>query len=526
MERLKDFEQVEDPAEITAEDLENAVDRAAAYSDETFGGFGQGPGAKPKFPNPSTLEMILRRHIRKGDAESLAIVDLALTKMAQGGIHDHIGGGFHRYSVTRDWLVPHFEKMLYDNGQLLSLYAWAHQVTGNELYKQTAEDIALWVKREMTDPRGGFFSAQDADDPGGPEGEGGFYVWSPDQIDALFPDKKVATFLKAWFDVSKEGNWEEKPGKSILQVKATVAEVAEQVGLDEEAARAAIENAKAVMYPEREKRPKPMTDTKVLTAWNGLMISGFARAHQAFGNDEYLAMARNAARFIKSEMTADGKLLRRWREGEAAHAGVVDDYAYMIAAYLDLYESDFDAAWLEEALRLTRVAIDLFYDAEEGGFFYTARDGEALITRSKNGFDAARPSANGVMPHNMLRLFALTGDTGLREKAHKTIRYFGARSTQSSLGFGAILNSAEYLLSGGREIFIAGNPEDAATLALIEAVWKDMDRNRVLAIATPGIEKLLPPAAGKTYVDGKPAMYVCRNFTCDRPITDPDDYAK
>ncbi|MEE8104731.1 MAG: thioredoxin domain-containing protein [Planctomycetota bacterium] len=519
--RLRDSEEAEDPADISAADLESACDRAAAYHDEVFGGF----GVQPKFPSPSTVAMILRRHLRKGDAESLAIVNLTLTKMAHGGIHDHIGGGFHRYSVTRDWLVPHFEKMLYDNAQLLSLYAWAYQVTGDELYKETAEDIALWVKREMTDPSGGFYSAQDADDPGGPEGEGGFYVWSPAEINALF-DGKEAAFLKRWFDVSRDGNWHERPGKSILQVKFALEEAAKAAGIDVPAARAAIKKARETMYPVREKRPKPMTDTKVLTAWNGLMISGYARAYQALGNADYLAMAQKAAAFIKKTMTLEGKLLRRWREGDAAHAGVLDDYAYMIAAYLDLYESDFDASWLEEALRLTRVAIDLFYDGKEGGFYYTARDGEALISRSRPGFDNARPSGNGVMPANLLRLFALTGDTGFRDKAQKTLRYFGARSTQSALGFGAILNAAAYSLDGGREIFIAGDPADAATRALIEAVWRDTDRNRAVAVVTPGIEKLLPPAAGKVPVNGKPAAYVCRNFTCELPVTDPAKIGK
>ena len=278
------------------------------------------------------------------------------------------------------------------------------------------------------------------------------------------------------------------------------------------------------MYQAREKRPKPITDKKVLTGWNGLMISGFCRAYQVLGERAYLDAAKRAGAFIRNTMTtSDGRLLRRYEDGEAAHGGVLPDYAYMIAAYLDLYESTFDESWLKEALRLQALTLELFLDPKQGGFFFTPKDGEKLIARGRNGFDQARPSGNGVMAMNLLRTAELTGKQDLRAHAQKTLDYFGSRVTASAMGFSALLNALDFSQKGTREIFIAGAPDDPATLALIEAVWKDPSPNRVIALVKPGIEKLLPPAAGKDPVDGRPAAYVCKNFTCKAPVTTPEE---
>ncbi|MHC4342530.1 MAG: thioredoxin domain-containing protein [Planctomycetota bacterium] len=522
--RIADFVQevydMEEPEALGAETLESAREMAEAQFDETYGGFGWPPRFAPKFPSSSSLELMLRWALRKKDKTAMKVVDKSLEAMAHGGIHDHVGGGFHRYSTTRDWLVPHFEKMLYDNAQLLGLYAWAHLATGRTLYAETARDIARWVQVEMTDPKGGFFSAQDADDPGGPEGEGGFYVWDPAAIGELF-DETESKVLSARFDITEQGNWPERPGKSLLQVVRTKEEVAKTCGVKPEEVEAILERCIRRMYDVREKRPKPMTDTKVLSGWNGLMISGFAKAYQALGETSYLDSALAAGRFLRKELIKEGRLQRRWAEGEAAHDAVAADYAYVIAAFLDLYESTFEIEWLEEALRLNRKAVELFYDPKEGGFFFTAKDGEKLIARGKSGFDQARPSGNGVMALNLLRIAELSGDMEAREKAKKTLDYFGARVSQAALGFSAVLNALDFMQKDTREIFIAGPMEDPATRALIDAVWKDPSPNRVVALVTPGVEKLLPPAKGKVVVDGKPAAYVCRNFTCAAPVTDP-----
>ena len=517
----------EEPGPLPDGVLEDARHMVERFYDREAGGFAGPPAHEPKFPSPSTLEMLLRwsqRHPE--DTDALGMVTNTLDRMGRGGIHDHVGGGFHRYSVTRNWLVPHFEKMLYDNAQLLGLYAWAHRATGKELYAETARDIALWVRREMTHPDGGFYSAQDADDPGGPEGEGGFYVWDPAEIAALFPDPGEAKALQAWFDVTDDGNWfvhgqHEKPGKSILQVTRTPEEAAKEAGLSVDDLRALLPRARARMYEVREKRPKPMTDTKVLAGWNGLMISGYCVAYQALGDEAFLEAAVKAGRFLRGNLMKDGRLRRRWAEGEAAFDAVLADYGAVIAPCLDRYESTLDREWLAEALRLEALATKLFFDPKDGGYFFTAADAEKLIARSKPGFDSAKPSGNGLMAMNLMRIAELTGAEGPRERAEKTLHYFGNRVSHSALGHGALLNACDFLRSGPREIFIAGERDDPATRALVQAVWRDPDRNRVLALAGPGIVDLLPPAEGKVPVDGKPAAYICRNFACDAPVTDP-----
>ena len=290
--------------------------------------------------------------------------------------------------------------------------------------------------------------------------------------------------------------------------------------------RALVDRATARMYLEREKRPKPMTDTKVLTSWNALMISAFCRAHQALGDPEYKDAALAAGRFLKTHLVRDGRVLRRWADGEAAHEGVLDDYAYLVAAWLDLYETTFDRAWLEEALALHARTVDLFHDEEAGGFFFTARDGEPLLARSKPAFDSAIPSGNGVMAMNLLRIHKLTGDPRARETALRVLQRFGGSVAQAPLGAGALLSALDFAQEGTREIFIAGDLKEPATRALVEAVWRNPDPNRVLVLVTPGIEDLLPPAEGKTRVGGRPAAYVCRDFTCGAPTTEPKDLMK
>jgi uncharacterized protein YyaL (SSP411 family) len=286
--------------------------------------------------------------------------------------------------------------------------------------------------------------------------------------------------------------------------------------------RAAVARITARMYEARERRPKPITDTKVIAGWNGLMISGFARAYQALGDEAHLDAARDAGLFLRERLVRDGRLLRRWADGEAAHDAVLDDYAYVVAAFLDLYESTFDAAWLEEALRLAQVATDLFHDADGGGFFFTAKDGEPLLARGKSGFDNAQPSGNGVMALNLLRIASLTGDGGARERAEGTLRAFGSRLAEGALGFGQILNAIDFLQGRPREIVLAGAAGDPATRALAEAVWRDPDPNRVLALAAPGTAALLPPVAGKSPLGGRAAAYVCRGNTCLEPVTTPE----
>jgi len=463
-----------------------AAHAAVRNADRQMGGWG-GPQQAPKFPQPSVIELLLRFHLRDGDEDALAAAELALTRMARGGIHDHVGGGFHRYSTTRDWLVPHFEKMLYDNAQLLGLYAWAYRITGDELYRETALDTARWVMREMTGEHGAFFSAQDADDPGGPEGEGGFYVWTLDQVRGLLDDPSG---VLARFDVTEKGNWPHRPGANILQVRddAPDADVSREL--------------------------ETMTDTKVLAGWNGLMISGFCWSFQLLGEQGHLDAAVRAGEFIRKKMWIDGRLRRRWADGEAAHDGVLDDYAWVVSAFIDLYESTFEERWLKDAIALQAKADELFFDRAGGGYYYTAKDGEKLIARGKDALDHARPAGNAVMAENLMRLMHLTGDLSYRERARKTFDAFGDSAGRLLFHAAALLCALDYAADDTEEIFLADG-EGFAELA--RAVWRSPARNRVVAKAPSFLE----PAKGKNAVDGKAAAYVCRNFTCETPETDP-----
>jgi len=504
--------------------IELARYAAERSSDREQGGWGRPPAYAPKFPGCTAIDLLLRFYLRHGDDGALKTATLALEKMALGGIHDHVGGGFHRYSTTRDWLVPHFEKMLYDNAQLLPLYAWAYRITGNELFRDAAMDTARWVQREMTGAEGGFFSAQDADDPGGPEGEGGFYIWDPEGLEELLAEslgKDAARAVALRYDVTAQGNWSHRKGMSILQVVQAIPSVAKEMGRGEEEVRKLLAEALPKMYAAREKRPKPMTDTKILSGWNGLMVSGFCRAYQALGEKSHLDSAVRAGSFVRKEMWRDGRLLRRWAEGDAAHDGVLDDYAWVIASWLDLYECTFDASWLRDAIALQKKADELFLDAAKGGYFYTAKDGEELIVRSKDADDKSRPSGNSVMAQNLARLMHFTGNLAYREQAKRTIDAFGETMARSLYYNAGMLNALDLMADDTREIFIAGKLDDPKTRALIERVWRDTNPNRVLAVVTPELEKLLPPTKGKGVVDGQPAAYVCRNFACLAPVTDP-----
>jgi len=487
-----------EPGRLSPQMFELARHAAERNADRQMGGWG-GPQHAPKFPNVPVIELLLRHHLRHDDKDALAIAEVALDTMAKGGIHDHVGGGFHRYSVTRDWLVPHFEKMLYDNAQLLGIYAWAYRITGKELYRAAARDTARWVQREMTGSEGGFYSAQDADDPGGPEGEGAFYVWTPGEVRALLPESQAQAVL-ARFDITDKGNWDHRPGQSILQVRA-------------DAPDADVSAALEAMYAAREKRPKPMTDTKVLAGWNGLMISGFCAGWQMLGERSHLESAVRAGRFLRERMWTGGRLHRRWAEGEAAHDGVLDDYAWVVRAWLDLYESTFDEQWLKDALALQAKADELFFDEAGGGYFYTAKDAEKLIARGKDAYDQARPSGNGVMAHNLMRLFHLTGDDAYRQRARKTFEAFAEDVGRALFHCGALLCALDFAADDTREVFLAdGEGFDA----FAREYWEETDRNRVLAKAP---SKLLAPAEGKEAVNGKAAAYVCRNFTCEAPRT-------
>jgi uncharacterized protein len=505
--------------------------------DPRLGGFGDAP----KFPRPSVHHFLLRYYARTGNGEALDMVLLTLREMAKGGIDDQLGGGFHRYSVDDRWFVPHFEKMLYDQAQLATSYLEAFQITGDPLYADTARDILDYVLRDMTEGEGGFYSAEDADsaaDPARPQekGEGAFYIWTAEEIRALV-GAPAADWFSYRYGVAEGGNVARDPqgefgGRNILYQAHTVEETARKFGREIEEVRAALDQARRILLEARAARPHPHLDDKILTAWNGLMISACALAGAALDEPRYAAAARRAAEFITARLydPASGLLMRRYRQGEAGIPAFLDDYAMFSQGLLDLYEAQFDTRWLQLALRLTEKARELFEDSAAGGFFGAAPD-QDLVMRVKEDYDGAEPSGNSVMLLNLLRLAAITGRPDPREAAGKTFSAFAPRLAAAPVALPRMLGALEFHLGERREIVLAGERDAADTAALIRELYRHFVPNRiVLLVDTPETRRTLaagnPAIAEMHKLDGRAAAYVCRNFACQLPVSDPAEFAR
>jgi uncharacterized protein YyaL (SSP411 family) len=481
---------------LTEEILRDALDALRRSFDPELGGFGQAP----KFPQPMTLELLLRLDGRGGEG-ARDMVSTTLDRMASGGMYDVVGGGFHRYSTDREWLVPHFEKMLYDNAQLARLYVHAHQVTGQDAYRQVAEEALDYLLREMRHPDGGFFSAQDADSEGV---EGKFYVWSWGELVEV-AGEEVALLLGA----SPDGNWE---GVNILR------RTGEEMPPDWPRIRRRL-------LERRNARVAPATDDKVLAAWNGLAISGLAGTGRIVGRSDYVDAAVSAADFVLSALRdRHGRLLRAWRDGRTSGPAYADDHALMAGACLDLYETTFDVRWFEEARRLADELIRLFHDPEGGGFFQTGADAERLVLRPKELFDNAVPSGNSSAAEVLLRLSLFTGEASYERAAASALRTIRDLLVRAPTAFGTALGALDLYLGPSREIAVIGATDDARTAALLDEVRRRYLPNVVLA-AGPGDRSPIPLLAGRTAVDGKPAAYVCEHFSCRRPVTEPEELA-
>ncbi|MGH2711727.1 MAG: thioredoxin domain-containing protein [Actinomycetota bacterium] len=484
-------------APISDEPLNEELLLQAAHAipgdfDPEWGGF----GPAPKFPQPMTLEFLLRCDAR-GIEGSRDMVNVTLDRMARGGIYDQLGGGFHRYSTDRTWLVPHFEKMLYDNAQLAKLYTHAWQVTGDETHARIARETLDYLLREMLHPDGGFHSAQDADSEGE---EGKFFVWSWEELVEVAGEDNAERL-----GATPDGNWEER--NILWQPDA-------KWRIDGEARQRLLE--------VREKRPRPMTDDKVLAAWNGMAISALAVTGRTSGVSKYLDAAERAADFVLSALRPDGRLLRTWRDGRNSGPAYLDDYALMAAACLDLYETTFDARWFEEARRLADDMIRLFRDDAGEGFFQTGSDAEQLVVRPKELFDNAAPSGNSVAAEVLQRIALFTGDAEYEVHAVSALRAVRDLLTRAPTGFGHALGALDLYVSASKEIAIAGDPAAADTRELIAEVWKRYLPNSVLALAKPGdfaAAEAIPLLEGREPVDGAAAAYVCERFVCQRPVS-------
>lgn len=487
-------------------------------------------GGTNKFPPSMAMSLMLRVYDRSARAgrppsELLQPVELTLDHMARGGIYDHLAGGIARYSTDTQWLVPHFEKMLYDQALVSSIYLEAHQLTGKKEYAQVARGILDYVLADLQSPEGGFYSTRDADSEGV---EGKYYVWSREEIMRICGPREGEWFC-SYYDVTDAGNWE---GHNILNVQRSLDTVARLHGISVPELSQSLEDSRIKLLAERAKRVPPGLDDKVLTSWNGLMIASLARAAYIVEQPVYAQAAARAADFVLHRLTSQRRLLRTYRQGKAHTGGYLDDYAFFVEGLLELYEATFDVRWLDEAIRLTEDMISHFWDEQAGGFFFTANDAEQLILRSKDSRDSAVPSGNSVALMNLLRLGQLLDRADLREKAEQTMRAFAGSVAQTPTGFDRFLAAVDFHHGPKREVVVAGALNLPSTQALLRAVREVYDPYRVVVQFDPaspgaeGLSKRIPLLEGKTLVNNRPAVYVCRDYTCQRPITEASDLRK
>ncbi len=492
---------------------QSAEQLAQAY-DTDHGGLGKAP----KFPNVGVYELFLRHYHHSKKSRFLEMVTHTLTKMAQGGIYDHLGGGFHRYSVDEKWLVPHFEKMLYDNAQLVRIYAQVYSVTGEPLFKQVVDETMNYLMREMLHTEGGFYSTQDADSEGE---EGKFFVWSETEITRIVGEESSEIFCRI-YDVSEEGNFEEN---NILHPILTLEQASKFFRRDLREIESLVSVAKGKLFQEREKRPKPFRDEKILTSWNGLMLSGLAEAIKISRQPAYLEAANRTVDFIFTKMFRDGRLLHTYKSGTGKILGYLDDYAFLAAGFLDLFEASVNRAHLDRALELAEIMLHEFWDEAGGGFFYTGRSHERLIAQSKPIFDGSIPSGNAVATQVLLRLYHYTGKEDYLKRAEKILRaYYNAMENQP-FGFAHMLAALDFYLQKPKEVVLVGDKKDPETAELLTKIHLLYLPNMTLQLASPddSLEKVSSLLAGKKQFEGRPTVYVCHNFTCSRPVIEWDE---
>ncbi|MCL6547583.1 MAG: thioredoxin domain-containing protein [Alicyclobacillus sp.] len=510
--------------------VHEAYDRLAGRFDEAFGGF----GPAPKFPTPHNLVFLLRyaravarapwaadgTGVRSRADRAVEMAERTLEAMYRGGLFDHVGFGFARYSTDRLWLVPHFEKMLYDNALLAIAYTEAHLATGRRWYGSVAEDVLTYVLRSMTSAEGGFYSAEDADSEGE---EGKFYLWTPDEVRAVLGEADGLTYCQL-YDITPEGNFE---GRNIPNLLGGLPEeFARARGLDPGVFAAQVRHWNQLLWARREQRVHPHKDDKVLTAWNGLMMAAMAVAGRALGRPEFVRAAERAEAFVRDRLTGPGgRLLARYRDGEAKHLGYADDYAFLIWGLLELYQATFDPKHLERALALQRQMVDLFWDQRRDGFFLYGSDGEPLVARPKEVYDGATPSANSVAAMNLLRLARMTGDPRWEEMANRQLRAFAGDVAEHPDAHAHYLAALLFALGPGRELVLAGRPEADDTRRMADGLNRMYLPEAVCLLHPDGdgaetVERLAPFTAGQRSADGQAVLYICENFACRQPESD------
>jgi uncharacterized protein len=505
---LKELRRLSEPSgsagQVGTELLDVAYAGMARSYDSINGGF----GGAPKFPPAMALEFLLRTYKRTGNKDALEMVRHTAEKMAHGGIYDQLGGGFHRYSTDSKWLVPHFEKMLYDNALLSRFYLHYFQVSQEPLARETSEGILDYVLREMTDPAGGFYSTQDADSEGH---EGKFFVWDLNEITSVLGAEDAAVF-NAYYNVTEGGNFE---GKNILNVNPSLAKPERE--------------KRQKLFEHREQRIKPDRDEKIITAWNGLMLASFAEAGVILRRPDYTDAARRNADFVLTNLRRDGLLLRTYKDGVAKFNAYLEDYAFFIEGLVTLFETTGEFRWLKEALELTDRMIEEFWDGEGAGFFFTGKSHEPLIVRSKDYFDNATPSGNSVAAAVLLRLAILVSNERYRELAQAVFGELAESARRYPSGFGYALSAIDFLHSSPKEIAIVGN-DSADIQPLLQEAWRKYLPNKVVAPGQPDAGRADSSAGGtipllqnRRLLDGQATAYVCQNYTCRQPVTTTAD---
>jgi len=509
--------------------LDRAADQLAARFDREYGGF----GGAPKFPTPHNLLFLLRHWQRTGDGKYLDMVETTLQAMRRGGVCDHVGFGFHRYSTDARWLVPHFEKMLYDQALLAMAYTEAFQATGKPDYEQAAREIFTYVLRDMTAPGGGFYSAEDADSEGE---EGKFYLWTLAQLREVLGEEDAALAAKVW-NVAEAGNFHDeatrrRTGRNILHLRQPIPMLAKDLGLGEQALRARLETVRTRLFAAREKRVHPGKDDKVLTDWNGLTIAALAKGARAFGEPRYAEAGAKAADFALDHLrTKEGRLLHRFRGGEAGIAGHLDDYAFLAWGLIELYEATFNARYLKAALELTDTMLERFWDEEGGGLFLTADDSEELLVRHKESYDGAVPSGNSVAMLVLLRLGRMTARPELEEKAEAVGRAFAGGVARAPVAHTQMMVAVDVAVGPSHEIVIVGKPGAEDTEAMLAALRTRFLPRKVVLFrpageAKPPIAELAPFVEAQKALGGAATAYVCRNYACRQPTTDNEEMLK
>jgi uncharacterized protein YyaL (SSP411 family) len=511
----------EEPGE---EILHAAYEGLDSRYDETFGGF----GSAPKFPTPHNLLFLLRYWLRTGEDRALEMVENTLSSMRRGGIYDHLGYGFHRYSTDGEWLLPHFEKMLYDQAMLAMAYIETYLATGDEEYAGTAREIFEYVLRDVTSPEGAFYSAEDADSEGE---EGKYYVWGTGEVREVLGREDGDLFGRI-FNMSDGGNFVEEAGgsrgeKNILHLKRSLEDLAAELGMPEIELAGRVRDAGDRLLEARRLRVPPYKDDKVLTDWNGLMIAALAKGAQALGEPLYARAAEKAAAFLLERMTGErGRLLHRYRDGDAAIPGFLDDYAFLVWGLIELYEATFNTRHLQNALDLTGVMIEDFWDGDNWGFFFYGDDGERLIFRDKEIYDGAVPSGNSVAALNLLRLGRATASADLEDKAAKTLRSFSEDYARAPLAYTQAMAAIDFAAGPSYEVVLAGDSGAVKTSEMLKALRAAYIPNKVVLFRPVDVEA--PPIIGlaeytryQLAIEDKTTAYVCLNYACKEPATDP-----